>query len=459
MTAATNTQSGYITTLQSAIDSTTGAKTLTMADPLEAFGTDDILILGYGTTREEWAQVTDITPGSNQIEITLRGLSLTNLPLEEVAANRQSHVAGEICAIVTFGNKIHTRNADTGTTSTTFEIGIGSDSVKFDITGQTSDHVFMLPDENDELAGIDSAQEFNNKILTSPVINTGVSGSAISSGITAPGSASILATTEDVVNYVAAISPGVLSIQVDGGTQREDYIDFISGKGVKFTDNGDDSFTADIDTESSVQGSKLESAGADRIWIAPTLTVVADAATVTLDGSVATSGWDVDPLAANVVFSWSNLYNGMRKELEVQQDATGSRLVTFNVDDYDFGDGDVDTTDDEIVVQIPTGTGTRIRFTGGDLPDPIAAATTYYAIYVDATHIQVATTLANAFAGTEITITDVGSGARNFVTYPNYAEGTAPVATTTAWAIDRFICEWIGNVMTVYELALDLKGE
>lgn len=57
-----------------------------------------------------------------------------------------------------------------------------------------------------------------------------------------------------------------------------------------------------------------------------------------------------------------------------------------------------------------TGTAFTVANSGGALPNPLAPATTYYAIYQSATTIQVATTLANAIAGTAINLTTNGSG-------------------------------------------------
>lgn len=55
-------------------------------------------------------------------------------------------------------------------------------------------------------------------------------------------------------------------------------------------------------------------------------------------------------------------------------------------------------------------TGTPIEFTaGGGLPAPLVAGTTYYSILVDATHIRVATTFANALANIFIDITTNGT--------------------------------------------------
>lgn len=54
-------------------------------------------------------------------------------------------------------------------------------------------------------------------------------------------------------------------------------------------------------------------------------------------------------------------------------------------------------------------TGMPINFTaGGGLPAPLVAGTTYFAIFVDATHIRVATTFANALTNTFIDITTAG---------------------------------------------------
>jgi len=62
-----------------------------------------------------------------------------------------------------------------------------------------------------------------------------------------------------------------------------------------------------------------------------------------------------------------------------------------------------------ITIDIPT--GAEIKFTTTDtLPTPLVVGTTYYAIRVDATHIKVATSLANADAGIAINLTDVGVG-------------------------------------------------
>lgn len=57
-----------------------------------------------------------------------------------------------------------------------------------------------------------------------------------------------------------------------------------------------------------------------------------------------------------------------------------------------------------------TGTPVVVSNTGGDLPAPLAPATTYYAIYTGTPNFQLATTLANALANVPIDITTNGSG-------------------------------------------------
>lgn len=67
-------------------------------------------------------------------------------------------------------------------------------------------------------------------------------------------------------------------------------------------------------------------------------------------------------------------------------------------------------TADQLTVSTYIPTGMPIDFVaGGGLPAPLVAGTTYYAIHIDNTHIKVATTFANAVAGTFIDITTTGT--------------------------------------------------
>ena len=69
----------------------------------------------------------------------------------------------------------------------------------------------------------------------------------------------------------------------------------------------------------------------------------------------------------------------------------------------------------------PFGWGDGVQFTTtGTLPSPLATGTTYYIIFMSDTTLAVATTWANAMAGTAISITTVGSGTLT-VTHYDYA--------------------------------------
>lgn len=71
----------------------------------------------------------------------------------------------------------------------------------------------------------------------------------------------------------------------------------------------------------------------------------------------------------------------------------------------------VSTGDDWLIVARVYTTGEKVRVTTTNtLPAPLAINTDYYVIYVDATHIRLATSLLNAYAGTYIDITTVGVG-------------------------------------------------
>lgn len=61
--------------------------------------------------------------------------------------------------------------------------------------------------------------------------------------------------------------------------------------------------------------------------------------------------------------------------------------------------------------------------TSGALPSPLTASTQYFAIRIDATHIKVATSYANAIAGIAINITGAGSGTNTLVSDGQLQQG------------------------------------
>ena len=71
-----------------------------------------------------------------------------------------------------------------------------------------------------------------------------------------------------------------------------------------------------------------------------------------------------------------------------------------------------------------TGVQVTVSNSGGTLPTPLAAATTYYSIFVDATHIELATSYANAISGTFIVITNDGSGTQTVTSLGQLQQGS-----------------------------------
>jgi len=90
-------------------------------------------------------------------------------------------------------------------------------------------------------------------------------------------------------------------------------------------------------------------------------------------------------------------------------------VYTTSLYQEDIVDGDVSTANDTIAVQYDTATAQPVTFRGSGVAPTgtgIAMGTTLYAIRISATSIKLATSAANASAGTAIDITAVGSGTR-----------------------------------------------
>jgi len=99
--------------------------------------------------------------------------------------------------------------------------------------------------------------------------------------------------------------------------------------------------------------------------------------------------------------------------------ASGNYIVESDVDNWpivsveeDFATSKVDIVNDQITLvtnDVPTCTEIRFSSTGA-VPAPLVTGTIYYGIYVSPKVFQVAETPVLAAAGTEIVLTDVGSG-------------------------------------------------
>lgn len=87
-----------------------------------------------------------------------------------------------------------------------------------------------------------------------------------------------------------------------------------------------------------------------------------------------------------------------------------------------------------------TGTPVTVSNSGGALPNPLVAATTYYVINIDSTHVKLATTLANAVAGTAIDITTAGTGTQTItVTFTARAMGEYLGESTHAQTVAELV--------------------
>jgi len=125
--------------------------------------------------------------------------------------------------------------------------------------------------------------------------------------------------------------------------------------------------------------------------------------------------------------------------LIITQDGTGSRVIDDIVTrkDDSIATTDVDVDNDRITIDFDCPTGARIEFsTTETMPGGLAAATVYWAIKVDATHIQVADSKANAIAGTAINITTQGAGTHTLYQLVKWAGGTLGVLQTAAGGED-----------------------
>lgn len=121
--------------------------------------------------------------------------------------------------------------------------------------------------------------------------------------------------------------------------------------------------------------------------------------------------------------------------LIITQDGTGSRILDEIVTQSDatIATGDVHADTEIIDVSIDIPTGARIRFKTTDtLPDPLGVDTIYYAIRVDETHIKVATNKANAHAGSEIDLTNSGTGTHTVQQLVKWPGATLGVLQTGA---------------------------
>lgn len=161
-----------------------------------------------------------------------------------------------------------------------------------------------------------------------------------------------------------------------------------------------------------------------------------DGATITFDCSV--SNRHIVILGGNRTLAISNATSGQIIILELVQDGTGSRTVTWFV-------GPALTVTMTIATpgvvtsgqDIPTGTPVVFTTTGA-LPTGLVAGTTYWWTRVNATTGNVSTSFANCQAGTLIATSGSQSGVHTMKTAIRWASQTAPTLSTGKFTGDIF---------------------
>ena len=102
--------------------------------------------------------------------------------------------------------------------------------------------------------------------------------------------------------------------------------------------------------------------------------------------------------------------------------------------------------DDKLTVARVYTTGEKVRLTtaAADLPSPLLINTDYYVIYVDATHIRLATTLLRAYAGLYIDILDAGTPAHtiHLYSFPKICYQQESISTAISLGTADASTEW-----------------
>jgi len=133
------------------------------------------------------------------------------------------------------------------------------------------------------------------------------------------------------------------------------------------------------------------------------------------------SGMAVDIYAAGTA---TKTYDATIGTVNNAKDTVTITLSSINAVTVTLGVGTVDTSTE--IITVPSNawmtTGTPISFTAGAAPAPLVSGTVYYVINLSATTIKLATTLANANAGTAINLTTTGSGSAYFSARYSFAD-------------------------------------
>jgi hypothetical protein len=175
---------------------------------------------------------------------------------------------------------------------------------------------------------------------------------------------------------------------------------------------------------------------------------VADAPTMNFDLSepVKKLKFLTAPLTGNRTFTLSNMTEGMVFMIRTRQDGTGNRQPVWfstasEVVTITIANPAVVTTTFDLR------TGTPIKFTTtGALPSGLTSGTTYYWIRTSATTGNLATSKANAYAGTTITTSGSQSGVHTMAVQIIWAENEVGQCSSSKWDYDDFIFTAINNI-------------
>jgi hypothetical protein len=145
-------------------------------------------------------------------------------------------------------------------------------------------------------------------------------------------------------------------------------------------------------------------------------------------------------LGGNTTLAFTNPRPGRKILIETIQDGTGGRTITWPAMTQVQQTSDVNVGANTIAMTEAPRTGTPIVITtSGTMPGGVTASTTYYVINVSPTSIKLATSLANAQAGTALTMTSTGTGPFNLAVQVCWQNtGTLPTLTAGKYRKDLF---------------------
>lgn len=362
------------TTTSASMTNSDTATPLTSTTNFQAAPTpgEGMLLLDEGASTEEIAYGTGLSGGSVTTPLVNRGLE---------GGSAQAHASGaSVKGVLTAGMW---NNMITALLNVLVQSSGALDTTK--------------------VVDLTTAQTLTNKTLTSPKVGTSILDSNGAALLTITATASAV----NGINWTNAATGGTPLIQAQGSDSNIDIE--IKGKGTGKT------------KATSLYGA---------------ITTDTDGSTVTFDCSPSGGNRHQVTLGGNRTLALSNYSTGQMILLDLIQDGTGSRTVTWftgpglTVTMTIAAPGVVTSGQD-----IPTGTPVVFTTTGA-LPTGITAGTTYWWNRVSSTTGNVSTSLANVQAGTYITTSGSQSGTHTMTCAIRWPSQTAPTLSTGKYVGD-----------------------